>query len=121
MAGGSADQRAGLAVTLGPGVCYRMWSKATEPPLQPHRTPAIMEADLGSLALDLANWGIMNPNQLDWVTEPPKGAMHASKEMLEELGATENGRITDHGKNRCLGHHRTQLWIRCLWQHESHL
>ncbi len=94
----SADQRAGRAGRLGPGVCYRMWSKATELRLQSHRTPEILEADLGSLALDLANWGIMNPNQLDWVTEPPKGAMYASKEMLEELGATENGRITEHGK-----------------------
>ncbi len=94
----SADQRAGRAGRLGPGVCYRMWSKATEMHLQSHRTPEIMEADLGSLALDLANWGITNPNQLDWVTEPPKGAMYASKEMLEELGATENGRISEHGK-----------------------
>lgn len=94
----SADQRAGRAGRLGPGVCYRMWTKATESHLQSHRTPEIMEADLGSLALDLANWGIQNPSQLDWVTDPPKAAMYASKEMLEELGATENGRITEHGK-----------------------
>lgn len=94
----SADQRAGRAGRLGPGVCYRMWSKATDSRLQPHRTPEIAEADLGSLALDLANWGILNHSQLNWVTEPPKGAMFSAKETLHELGALNNGRITDHGK-----------------------
>jgi ATP-dependent helicase HrpB len=94
----SADQRAGRAGRLAPGVCYRMWSKVTESRLQSHRTPEISEADLGSLALDLANWGIVNHSQLTWVTEPPKGAMLAAKEMLHELGALANGRITDHGK-----------------------
>ena len=94
----SADQRSGRAGRLGPGVCYRMWSKATELRLNAHRTPEIMEADLGSLALDLAYWGILNPSQIDWVTEPPKGAIYSSKEMLEELGATENGKITLHGR-----------------------
>ncbi len=94
----SADQRAGRAGRLGPGVCYRMWSKATESRLQAHRTPEIAEADLGSLALDLAHWGIMNASQLTWVTEPPKGAMLSAKETLAQLGALANGRITPHGK-----------------------
>jgi ATP-dependent helicase HrpB len=94
----SADQRAGRAGRLGPGICYRMWSKITDGRLQAHRTPEIAEADLGSLALDLAHWGILNPSQLTWVTEPPKGAMLSAKETLHELGALKNGKITEHGK-----------------------
>ncbi len=94
----SADQRAGRAGRLGPGICYRMWTKATELRMTPHRTPEILEADLSSLALDLANWGILNANQLEWVTEPPKGHLQSAQDTLHELGALENGRITAHGK-----------------------
>ncbi len=95
----SADQRAGRAGRLGPGVCYRMWSKATENRMAEHITPEIAEADLSFLALDLAKWGIIDPNQLTWMTPPPKGAWMAAQETLHQLEALENGKITDHGKN----------------------
>ncbi len=93
----SADQRAGRAGRLSPGVCYRMWSKATDERLQKHRTPEILEADLTFLALDLAKWGITDPLSLTWLTPPPKGSWHAAMETLELLEAIENGRITEHG------------------------
>ncbi|MEP5612217.1 MAG: ATP-dependent helicase HrpB, partial [Cyclobacteriaceae bacterium] len=94
----SADQRAGRAGRLGPGVCYRMWSKATENRMAAHITPEIAEADLSFLALDLAKWGIVDPNQLTWLTPPPKGAWMAAQETLHELEALENGKITEHGQ-----------------------
>ena len=71
----AADQRAGRSGRLGPGVCYRMWTKKTENHMSSHRTPEIMETDLGPLTLDLANWGVLNPNQLNWVNKPPKKAI----------------------------------------------
>src|SRR5690606_7779766 len=52
----SADQRAGRAGRLSPGVCYRMWSPATQARMADHRTPEILEADLSSLVLDMAEW-----------------------------------------------------------------
>ena len=94
----SADQRAGRAGRLGPGVAYRMWSKATENRMSEHITPEIAEADLSFLALDLAKWGIIDPLQLTWLTPPPKGAWMAAQETLHELEALENGQITEHGK-----------------------
>ncbi len=94
----SADQRAGRAGRLGPGVCYRMWSKATENRMAEHITPEIAEADLSFLALDLAKWGIIDPNQLTWMTPPPKGAWMAAQETLHQLEALENGKITAHGE-----------------------
>lgn len=94
----SADQRAGRAGRLGPGVCYRMWSKATENRMAEHITPEIAEADLSFLALDLAKWGIVDPGQLTWLTAPPKGAWMAAQETLHELEALESGKITKHGK-----------------------
>ncbi|MEM6644325.1 MAG: ATP-dependent helicase HrpB [Bacteroidota bacterium] len=94
----SADQRAGRAGRLGPGVCYRMWSKNTEERLQQHRTPEIEEADLTSLALDLANWGVIDPLRLTWLSPPPRGIWRASLQILEDLDAYCNGKITEHGK-----------------------
>ena len=94
----AADQRAGRAGRLGPGSCYRMWTEATHERLVPHRTPEILEADLASLVLDMAQWGIMDVGQLSWLTPPPKGALLQATETLHQLNALEKGRITEHGK-----------------------
>lgn len=94
----SADQRTGRAGRLSPGVCYRMWSKATDLRLQEHRTPEILEADLASLVLDLAQWGIMDAAQLTWLTPPPKGHWLSARDTLHQLEALEDGQITEHGK-----------------------
>jgi len=95
----SADQRAGRAGRLSPGVCFRMWSKTTQSRLADHRTPEIMEADLANLVLDMAQWGVLDIQQLTWVSPPPKGHLSQASEILHQLDALENGRITAHGKN----------------------
>jgi ATP-dependent helicase HrpB len=94
----SADQRAGRAGRLGPGVCYRMWSPATQARLAENRVPEIIEADLAPLMLDMAAWGVADIQQLTWLTPPPKGTVAQAAELLEQLGATEQGKITAHGK-----------------------
>jgi len=94
----SADQRAGRAGRLSSGVCYRMWSNATQARLQEHRVPEIMEADLASLLLDMAQWGIGDINQLTWLTPPPKSALSQANETLHQLNALEQGKITAHGR-----------------------
>ncbi len=93
----SADQRAGRAGRLAPGTCYRMWSKGKHAQLKPHRIPEIMEADLTSLVLDLAHWGINDVNQLTWLSPPPNFAILQAKSLLEDLNAVVNGKITTHG------------------------
>lgn len=94
----AADQRAGRAGRLGPGVCYRLWSAATERMLQPSRQPEIMEADLTTLVLELAQWGIQDADQLSWITSPPSGAISQAKELLHALDALVENRITVRGK-----------------------
>ena len=94
----SADQRAGRAGRLSAGVCYRMWTLATQSRLKEHGTPEIEQADLSSLVLDMAQWGIVDPQQLSWLTPPPKGHVAQASELLHELEALENNRITEHGK-----------------------
>ena len=94
----SADQRAGRAGRLEAGVCYRLWTRATHERLSEHRRPEILEADLASLALDMAEWGIKDIRGMTWLTPPPAGPLKQAEETLEQLSALEDGRITAHGK-----------------------
>ncbi len=94
----SADQRAGRAGRLGPGVCYRLWNEATHHNLIPTRQPEILDADLSSMILELANWGIYDMSNLSWITPPPAGAVSQAKELLQQLGAIQDNVITTRGK-----------------------
>lgn len=66
--------------------------------LQPSRQPEIMEADLTTLVLELAQWGIQDADQLSWITSPPSGAISQAKELLHALDALVENRITVRGK-----------------------
>lgn len=96
--GDSADQRAGRAGRLGPGICYRLWSKQEHQFLIPNRRPEILDADLSTLVLELALWGVRNSEELTWITLPPAGALSQAKELLHQLDALRNGVITERGK-----------------------
>lgn len=94
----SADQRAGRAGRLSAGVCYRMWTKASQNQMLEHAKPEIEQADLTSLVLDMSEWGIANVDDLIWVTVPPKKNIAKASDLLHELDALENNKITAHGK-----------------------
>lgn len=93
----SADQRAGRAGRLSAGVCYRMWSIATQERLADHRVPEILEADLSALVLDMAKWGIIDIHQLTWLSPPSSADVAMARETLHQLNALENGKTTAHG------------------------
>ncbi|NBB74464.1 MAG: ATP-dependent helicase HrpB [Bacteroidetes bacterium] len=95
----SADQRKGRAGRLGPGVCYRLWTRHTQQHLKPHTAPEIAEADLAPLALDLAQWGTDDPSTLTWLTPPPEAAFDQARDLLHRLDALDaDGQITEHGQ-----------------------
>ncbi len=95
----SADQRRGRAARLGPGVCYRLWSKADDHALVPRITPEILEADLAPLALELAAAGTADPGELAWLDPPPMAALAEARLLLIELGALDRDfRITARGR-----------------------
>ncbi|HEC15814.1 MAG TPA: ATP-dependent helicase HrpB [Sedimenticola sp.] len=94
----AADQRAGRAGRLGPGVCYRLWTESVQAGLQPHTPPEILDADMAPLVLELAQWGVPEPAGLKWLDAPPAGAFAQARELLRELGALDaRGRITPAG------------------------
>lgn len=95
----AAEQRAGRAGRLSPGVCYRLWSEGDHATLVPRHRPEILEADLAPLTLELAAAGVANPGELRWLDPPPAGALGQSRELLRELGALDgDDRITTHGR-----------------------
>jgi ATP-dependent helicase HrpB len=94
-----ATQRQGRAGRLEPGVCYRLWDKAGEGAFRQFSQPEILNADLAPLALDLANWGIHDPDALNWLTPPPKAPLDQGQDLLKLLQATDDqGGITAHGR-----------------------
>ena len=95
----SADQRRGRAGRLEPGVCYRLWPQADDRHLARQSTPEMLEADLAPLALELAAWGVADPDQLRWLDPPPAAALAQARDLLVQLGALDaTGQITAHGR-----------------------
>jgi len=82
-----ATQRSGRAGRLAPGVCYRLWTLATEHRMDECRTPEILEADLAPTLLDITQWGETDILRLPWITPPPKAHIVQAEQLLNLLGA----------------------------------
>jgi ATP-dependent helicase HrpB len=95
----SADQRRGRAGRLSSGNCYRLWTKADHNLLAPSSKPEITEADLAPLALELAQWGVADPAELQWLDPPPQAAFLQARSLLVQLGGLDaSGVITAAGR-----------------------
>ena len=94
-----ATQRMGRAGRVAEGVCYRLWTKASEHLMAEQRKPEIEEADLAPMVLDTAAFGESDAEALPWLTMPPRAGVFKAKELLTALGAIDkNGNITFIGK-----------------------
>jgi ATP-dependent helicase HrpB len=94
----AVDQRRGRAGRTEPGVCYRLWDEPQTASLAAYTQPEILSADLSSLVLDLAQWGVADPAGLAFLDPPPAPALKEAKSLLNELGALDaDGRITTEG------------------------
>src|SRR5881394_3161293 len=96
----AVDQRRGRAGRTEPGVCYRLWDEPLTASLAAYTQPEILSADLSSLVLDLAQWGVADPATLAFLDSPPAPALKEARSLLTELGALDaDGRITAEGKS----------------------
>ena len=94
-----ATQRTGRAGRVAPGVCWRLWSIATEQRMAEIRVPEVLEADLAPTVLDIAAWGESRPERLSWLTPPPSFSLSRARQLLVSLNAVdEDGNITSHGR-----------------------
>ncbi len=93
----SAEQRAGRAGRLEPGVCYRLWPESER--LQPFTPAEILQADLAPLVLELARWGARSAEAMTWLNPPPKAHWAQARELLQWLDALDaDGALTRHGE-----------------------
>ncbi len=91
----SAEQRAGRAARLGPGIALRLWHQADR--LQAHREPEIHRVDLSGPLLDVIAWG-GDPATFEWFDRPSDEAIAAGVDLLERLGAIAASRLTAAGR-----------------------
>ncbi|MCO5132724.1 MAG: ATP-dependent helicase HrpB [Xanthobacteraceae bacterium] len=95
----AVDQRRGRAGRTAPGVCYRLWDAPQTASLPAYTAPEILAADLSSLVLDLAQWGVRDPATLAFLDPPPEPALNEARDLLRQLGALDgDGRITEEGR-----------------------
>ncbi len=95
----SAEQRAGRAGRIAPGVCYRLYSQHTLQAMAPHTPPEICVTDLSQLLLELSAWGVTDPMQVGWLDVPPASALESARNLLAELDLFDSaGRITNFGR-----------------------
>src|SRR6266849_5475452 len=78
----AADQRAGRAGRLAPGVVRRLWDARDR--LRPHREPEIHRVDLSGTVLDVIAWG-GDPRTLEWFEAPREDTIDAALTLLERL------------------------------------
>jgi ATP-dependent helicase HrpB len=92
----SADQRAGRAGRLGPGLAMRLWDSRDR--LAPHRDAEIGRVDLAATVLDIRAWG-GDPATLAWFETPPAASLEAATRLLARLGAVHEGGLTEVGRH----------------------
>ena len=95
----SAEQRRGRAGRVAPGACWRLWAEHDHAALLDRLPSEIVDADLASLALDLAAAGVPDPSTLRWLDVPNPARFALARSLLAQLGALDaRGQLTAHGR-----------------------
>jgi ATP-dependent helicase HrpB len=94
----SADQRAGRAGRTAPGVCMRLWSRDEHSHRAPQELPEIKRLDLSEVVLTLKASGVEDLRAFRWLEKPDEISLTHAEELLSDLGAIHDGKITPIGR-----------------------
>ncbi len=96
----SADQRAGRAGRLGPGVCLRLWPEREHSHRAENELAEIKRLDLSEALLTLSVVSNAAGMEFDWYEAPTDEAMARAMNILYDLGAMDRGtrKLTAIGK-----------------------
>lgn len=96
----SANQRAGRAGRVGPGKCFRLYTKWNfQNDLSDSSTPEIQRTNLASTVLLLKSLGINDLMNFDFLDGPPPETLIRALELLYSLGAiNDKGQMTSIGR-----------------------
>ena len=94
----NADQRTGRAGRTAPGKCVRLWSRPEHDERPPHEMPEIRRLDLSEVVLTLKAAGVEDLRKFRWLEKPDEIALTHAEELLADLGAIHDGRITPVGR-----------------------
>lgn len=92
----SAEQRAGRAGRLGPGLAVRLWPEREHLHRAESETPEIHRLDLSEALLALHVLGL--GESFAWFEPPAPAALERGQRLLHDLGAADADGITDTGR-----------------------
>lgn len=94
----SAQQRAGRAGRLAPGLCLRLWNEPQQRTRAEFDEPEIRRVDLAGAGLSLYNWFDADPASFEWFEPPEAAALARAQVLLSDLGFVQEGAITKAGR-----------------------
>jgi ATP-dependent helicase HrpB len=92
----SAEQRAGRAGRLGPGIAVRLWTQREHLLRAECELPEVQRLDLSEALLALR---VLSKEPFDWFEAPTPAALSRAENLLHDLGAIDlHGQITGIGR-----------------------
>src|SRR5262249_34520299 len=83
------DHGRGRAGGTGRGVCYRQWEEEASGVVEAFAQTENLAADLSGFVLDLAQWGVSEPDTLAFLDPPPRPALSEARALLRDLTAID--------------------------------
>jgi ATP-dependent helicase HrpB len=93
----SAEQRAGRAGRLGPGIALRLWAEREHIHRAESEAPEIQRLELGEALLALHVASDKAKLNIQWFERPAEAALARAEGLLQDLGAIAHGKLTSIG------------------------
>lgn len=95
----SAEQRAGRAGRLGPGIAVRLWAEREHLHRPESEAPEIQRLELSEAVLALRTAAARAQLDIQWFESPPEASLQRAEALLHDLGALDaDGGVTKTGQ-----------------------